>query len=390
MALDDRPTVDPLDRLRLRRSAKWRNYPPDVLPLTVAEMDVNLAPAIQDVLHDAVARSDAGYPMPVPELGQALAGCAESRWGWRIDPTAVVAVPDVSVAVVQLLRVLTRLGDTVVINPPVYPPFFEWLPETDTQVLEVPLAHDPDSGWRLDLPALERAFATGPAVYLLCNPHNPVGRMHRPDELAAVVELATRYQVSVISDEIHGPLALPGATFTPLLTIPGAAEIAVSVHSTSKAWNLAGLKCASIVTGSPAMRAVTDRLPPDDRWRVGHFGVLASIAAYTEAPGWLDGLLAALDERRMQLAELIRTRLPVIDWQPPEATYLAWLDCTRLGTDPFELFLEKGRVAFEAGPKFGAPGVGHVRLNFGTSAEILTEAVTRMADAVTRCDSSAG
>ncbi|HEY0806993.1 MAG TPA: aminotransferase class I/II-fold pyridoxal phosphate-dependent enzyme, partial [Pseudonocardiaceae bacterium] len=270
------------------------------------------------------------------------------------------------------------------INPPVYPPFFDWLPETDTQVLEVPLAHDPDTGWRLDLPALERAFATRPAVYLLCNPHNPVGRMHRPDELAAVVELATRYQVSVISDEIHGPLALPGATFTPLLTIPGAAEIAVSVHSTSKAWNLAGLKCASIVTGSAKMRTVTDRLPPDDRWRVGHFGVMASIAAYTEAQDWLDGLLCALDERRTQLADLIRTRLPMIDWHPPEATYLAWLDCTRIGTDPFELFLEKGRVAFEAGPKFGTSGSGHVRLNFGTSAEILTEAVTRMADAVTR------
>jgi len=381
---DDRPIVDPLERLRTRRSAKWRVHPPDVLPLTIAEMDYALARPVRDALHDAVDRSDTGYAMVDPDVGTALASFAEDWWGWRIDPSSVAAAPDVSVAVVQLLRVLARPGDAVVISPPIYPPFFEWLAEADTRLLEVPLAHDPDTGWRLDLPALERAFAARPSAYILCHPHNPVGRLHAPDELAALVQLATRYQVPIIADEIHGPLTLPGATFTPLLTLPGAAEIALSVQSASKAWNLAGLKCAMIVSGSAAMKAVTDRLPQDNRWRVGHFGALATVAALNDARDWLDMVLVDLGERRDQLGELIGARLPMIDWHPPAATYLAWLDCAPLGSgnEPHKLFLTEGRVAFEAGLRFGAVGSGHVRLNFATSMEILSEAVTRMATAV--------
>ena len=274
--------VDPLAVLRKRRSAKWQTYPADVLPLTVAEMDFALAEPVAEALHEAVERSDAGYAMPVPGLGRALAGFAASRWNWDVDPASVTAVTDVGVGVVELLRLLARPGDAVVISPPVYPPFFDWVPEAGARLLEVPLAHDA-AGWRLDLAALETAFATHPAAYVLCNPHNPVGRVHTADELAALVRLARIYQVTIVSDEIHGPLALPGATFTPLLTVPGAAELAVSVLSASKAWNLAGLKCAAVVTGSPAMAAAVAGLPPDSRWRVGHFGVLASIAAYTQA-----------------------------------------------------------------------------------------------------------
>ena len=242
--------VDPLEVLRQRRSAKWQTYPADVLPLTVAEMDFALAAPIAEALREAVERSDAGYAMAVPDLGRALAGFAASRWNWDFDPASVTAVTDVGVGVVELLRVLTRPGDAVVISPPVYPPFFDWVPEAGARLLEVPLARDA-AGWRLDLAALEAAFATHPAAYVLCNPHNPVGRVHTADELAALVRLARIYRVAIVSDEIHGPLVLPGATFTPLLTVPGAAEVAVSVLSASKAWNLAGLKCAAVVTAAP-------------------------------------------------------------------------------------------------------------------------------------------
>jgi len=377
------PIVDPLERLRSRRSVKWRFHPPDVLPLTTAEMDYALAGPVRDALHDAVDRNDTGYPVTDPELGEAMAGFAHDRWQWRIDPTDVHAVPDVSVAAVQLLRAIATPGKPVVINPPVYPPFFDWVPEAGAEVVEVPLRLT-DSGWRLDIPALERAFAAGPAAYLLCNPQNPVGRVHSPDELAQVVRLATRYQVPVVADEIHAPLTLAGATFTPLLTLPGAADIAVAVHSASKAWNLAGLKTAMIVSSAPAMRAVTDRLPPDNRWRVGHFGVLASIAALTDARDWLDQVLVELDERRTQLAELLRTHLPMVTHTPAEATYLAWLDCRAIGAgdEPFEVFRDRGRVAFEPGLRFGAIGGGHVRLNFATSGDILTDAITRMRNAL--------
>lgn len=319
--------VDPLDVLRQRRSAKWRTYPVDVLPLTVAEMDFALAAPIAAALHEAVDRSDAGYAMAVPELGTVIAGFAAGRWGWDIDPELVTAVPDVRVGVVEVLRAAARPGDVVVISPPVYPPFFAWAREAGARVLEVPLACGP-AGWRLDLAAIEAAFATRPAAYLLCNPHNPVGRAHTADELAALVRLARIYRVIVVSDEIHGTLVLPGATFTPLLTVPGAAEVAVTLLSASKAWNLAGLKCAAIVAGTPGMAA-----------------------------------------------------FPMITFYPPEATYLAWLNCAALGPDneARELFLDRGRVALEPGLRFGAAGSGYARLNFATSAEILDDATARMA-----------
>jgi cysteine-S-conjugate beta-lyase len=375
--------VPPLAELRTRRSAKWRTYPGDVVPLTVAEMDFALAPPVREALRAAVDGSDSGYSAAVPELGEAFAGFAEQRWGWRPDPGSVTAVTDVGVGVVELLRVLTRPGDSVVINPPVYPPFFDWVPEAGARLHEVPLTRD-GSGFRLDLEALQAAFATHPAAYVLCNPHNPVGRVHTRDELAAVVRLARDYRVTVVSDEIHAPLVLPGATYTPLLTVPGAAEVTVSVVSASKAWNLAGLKCAAVVTASDAMARVVNRFPPDARWRTGHFGVIASVAAFTAGVPWLDRLLQTLDGRRTQLGELLRDRLPMITWHPPEATYLAWLDCTKLGAgnEPRDLLLERGRVALEPGLRFGAAGSGFARLNFGTGPEILDEAVSRMATAV--------
>ena len=376
--------MDPPEVLRKRRSAKWQTYPAGVLPLTVAEMDFALAAPVAEALHEAVERSDAGYAMAGPDLGRALADFAASRWNWDIDPMSVTAVLDVSVGVVELLRLLIRPGDAVVISPPVYPPFFDWVPEAGARLLEVPLAHDA-AGWRLDLAALEAAFATHPAAYVLCNPHNPVGRAHAAGELAALVRLARIYQVAIISDEIHGPLVLPGATFTPLLAVPGAAEVAVSVLSASKAWNLAGLKCAAVVTAAPRMAAVVDRFPPDTRWRIGQFGVIAAVAAFTAGGPWLDQLLATLDRRRALLSDLLRQRLPMLTWHPPEATYLAWLNCAALGPDDQarERFLDHGHVALEPGLRFGAIGSGYARLNFATSTDILDQATARMAACAT-------
>jgi len=372
--------VPDLEVLRSRRSAKWRTHPDDVLPLFVAEMDYELAEPVRAALHDAVDRSDAGYALANPDLGRAVARFAGRRWGWAVDPGAVTPVADVGVGTVEFLRVRCRPGDAVVISPPVYRPFFDWVPEAGGRLVEVPLAEVGPGDWRLDLAGLARAFAAErPAAYVLCSPRNPVGRVHDPGELAALVEVARRYGVTVVADEIHAPLVLPGATFTPLLTVPGAAEVAVSVLSASKAWNLAGLKSAAIVTGSAGMRAVVTRMPLDLRWRAGHFGVLASVAALTDGVGWLDRLLVTLDARRTQLSELLAAHLPAVRWRPPDATYLAWLDARALGPDPAGRCLAEGRVALEPGEKFGREGAGHARLNFATSPTILTEAVSRMA-----------
>ncbi len=381
--MDAELTVAPLGRLRARRSAKWRTFPNDVLPLFVAEMDYDVAPPVAEALRAAIDNSDLGYATPAPELGAAVAQFSARHWSWEVDPTQVTAVADVGVGISELLRLLIHRGDVVAFSPPVYPPFFAWAAQVTGRVLEVPLAHDV-LGYHLDLAAIEAAFATRPAVYLLSNPHNPVGRVHTPGELAVLVRLARLYRVTIISDEVHAPLMLPGAAFTPLLTVPGAADVTVSVLSASKAFNLAGLKCAMVVTASRRMADLVARLPGDDD-RCGHLGVLATVAALTDGDDWLAALIQTLGARRAQLVELLRERLPAIRWTPPQATYLAWLDCTQLGieVEPSAFFLNRGAVAVEPGLRFGARGAGHVRLNFATSPEIVADAVIRMASSLT-------
>jgi cysteine-S-conjugate beta-lyase len=375
--------VEPLDVLRRRRSAKWRTYPGDVLPLALAEMDFATAPEISRVLREAVDASDLGYAAPHPGLGEAFSGFAARRWAWDVRPSWVTAATDVGVGVVEVLRLFARAGDAVVISPPVYSPFFSWPREVKARRVEVPLALD-DDGYHLDLPALERAFAAHPAVYVLCSPHNPVGRVHRAQELEALVGLALKHDVKIIGDEVFGPLALPGAAFTPLLTIRQAGQVAVSVLSASKAFNISGLKCAVIVTGSATMASALEHLPGEISWRAGHLGVIGSMAAFAHGDDWLDSLLVTLDARRRLLGSLLGERMPAITWHGPEAGYLAWLNCAsfRGDRDPSQLFLTRGRVALERGGAYGAVGEAYVRLNFATSAEILNQATAAMAAAI--------
>jgi cystathionine beta-lyase len=302
-----------------------------------------------------------------------------------VDPEQVALVPDLMVGVAEILRTSTSPGDPVVINPPVYPPFFDTLAEVGRSAVEVPLARDP-SGWRLDLDALEAAFRAGARAYLLCSPHNPTGSVWPAADLARIAELAARYRVLVLADEIHAPLTLPGATHVPYLTVDGAAPNAVLLSSASKAWNLAGLKCAVAVTGSDRMRSALDRLPKEVPYRAGILGVLAAVAAFRDGGAWLDALLAHLDRNRRLLADLLTGSLPEIGYRAPQASFLAWLDCTTLGLgdDPARAFRKHGRVALSRGLDFGRQGAGYARLNIGTSAELLAEAVRRMATAVRR------
>jgi cystathionine beta-lyase len=373
-----------LAELRRRTSAKWRTYPPDVLPLPVAEMDFPIAEPIAETLLAAVRRSDLGYAARNPGLAEALAGFAARRWAWEVDPGQVTLVPEVGVGVVEVLRVLIRPGDPVVINPPVYDSFFPWLAEVGCRMVEVPLGRAGD-GWALDLAAMEDAFRDGARVHLLCSPHNPTGTVHRRDDLAGLAALAARYGVTVLSDEIHAPLVLPGATHHPFVSVSAeAARHGIVFTSASKGWNLAALKCAAVVTADHATRAVVRRLPGDLPSRIGHLGVLGGIAAFQHGEPWLDEVVGILDRRRHDLAGLLAERIPAIRHRPPDASYLAWLDCTGLGLgpDPSETFLTRGRVALSPGPSFGRPGAGHARLNMGTSREILAAAVDRMAAAL--------
>lgn len=373
--------ADPLALLRTRTSMKWRSHPDDVLPMFVAEMDFPLAEPIAEALIAAVRRSDTGYVAPVNPLGEAFAAFAGRRWGWRVDPDQVATTTDVSVAIVETIRRAITPGDQVVINPPVYPPFFDLLPEAGARTAEVPLLHA-QTGWTLDLEGLEAAFAAGARAYLLCNPQNPIGRPHSVEDLTAVAELAARFDVTVISDEVHAPLTHTDGAFTPFLTVsPAAAEHGVCVTSASKAWNIAGLKCALMVTASERMRRLVAGMPEEVGWRTGQFGLIASVAAYQDGLPWLDGVVAALESNRALLAALLDAQLPGVGYEQPQAGYLAWLDLRALGwgDDPSVTGLERGKVALHPGPMFGTQGRGFARLNFGCSPEVLAEAVSRLA-----------
>ncbi|BCL12409.1 MalY/PatB family protein [Micromonospora sagamiensis] len=386
-----------LDELRQRTSVKWRMHPSDVLPLWVAEQDVPLAAPVADALRRAIDLGDTGYAHGTT-YAEALGEFAARRWGWhdvRVDHTTVV--PDVMMGIVEVLRLVTDPGDAVVVCSPVYPPFYAFVSHADRQVIEAPLGPD----LRMDHAALDDAFRRARAcgrrpAFLLCNPHNPTGVVHRRDELAAVAELADRHGLRVISDEIHAPLVLPGAHFTPYLTVPGA-ENAFALVSASKAWNLAGLKAALAVAG-PRAAADLHRMPEEVGHGPSHLGVIAHTAAFQAGGPWLDLLLDGLDANRTLLSTLLATHLPSVRYHRPEGTYLAWLDCTPLGlaTDrpaggsgvvsdlagPARMFLDHARVALSSGHVFGTGGDGFVRLNFATSPAILTEAVTRMGRAV--------
>ncbi|MEV6526565.1 aminotransferase class I/II-fold pyridoxal phosphate-dependent enzyme [Longispora sp. NPDC051575] len=366
-----------LDELRQRRSMKWRQYPDDVLPLWVAEMDTPPAEPIRAALAAALDRGDLGYSTPGGAV-EAFAGFAGTRYGWTVDPADARLSPNVMLGVSEVLRHVTRPGDGVVVNPPVYPPFYHYIPDAGRRIIESPLVRV-DGQWTLDLERLERDFADASA-YLLCNPQNPTGVAYSRSTLLAIADLAERYDVRVLVDEIHAPLTYPGVSHVPFLSLDTAASHrAIAFHSASKAWNLAGLTTA-IIVGGPGARADLDRISHNFGDAVGIFGVLATEAAFAHGTPWLDSLLAGLDANRQLLGDLLRSSLPTVGYVQPQATYLAWLDCSELGLgdDPAAVFLERGRVAFNAGNAFGKPGAGHVRLNLATSGERVEEGVRRM------------
>lgn len=377
----------PLAELRERSSEKWREYPADVLPLFVAETDFPLAPAISTALQRAVEIGDTGYVASRTPLAESFAAFASRRYGWDPDPARMRSTADVSMGIVEILRRVTQPGERIVVTPPVYPPFYDLVAEAGAEVERVPL-RDTGTGWELDIDGIRAAFDDGATAILLCNPHNPTGTVHDRDSLAALAELADEYGVAVVSDEIHAPLAQPGTGFTPFLSVSDSAQrVGYAVVSASKAFNLAGLKCALMVTADDATSAVVRGLPVEVEWRTGQFGLLAAVAAFSEeSDEWLDGLLRTLDENRVLLEDLLAARLPGARYRIPDAGYLAWIDLSALewGDNPARRILKDAKVALHFGPSFGAEGAGHVRLNFGTSPEILTEAIERIASLVGR------
>ncbi|HEX5067021.1 MAG TPA: MalY/PatB family protein [Myxococcota bacterium] len=368
------------------RGEKWALYPEDVLPLWVADMDFPIADPIRRMLRFAVERSDVGYPIhPAPtDIGEITAARMRERFGWTLDPARVEVLCDVVQGLAVSLLQFAEPGEGAVVQTPIYPPFLGNVRSTGRRLVEAPLAYGA-RGYEIDLDALAAKIDAGTRLVLICNPHNPTGRVFRRNELDGIAELALRHDLVVVSDEIHADLVYPGAHHVPFGSLsPEVAERTVTLTGASKAFNVAGLRCGLAIFGSEARHRRFNGLPRHARGGISLLGFEAIRMAWLHAQPWLDQVLAYLQQNRDHVARFVAQELPGVRLHAPEGTYLAWLDCNALALEPspYEFFLQRARVALSDGPNFGTPGRGFVRINFATSRAILGEALERMAKAL--------
>ena len=377
------------DRMPARRdsdSNKWRKFPPDVLPLWVADMDFPSPPAVVAALRARVEHGYFGYLTEKPELREVVVERLAKRFGWRVEPDAVMPVPGVNSGVNLAVRALTRPGDGLLVQTPVYPPLFRAAGNHGVTRHGHVLTREPDGRYAVDMATFAAAIRPETRAFLLCNPHNPVGRLFERRELEAMASVCLRRDLWIIADEIHSDLVFDGRRHVPIATLsPEVEQRTVTFLAPSKTFNLPGLKCAVAVVPSATLRerltaAASDLVP-----KINVLGHTAAVAAYREGDEWLQALLRYLEDTRDFLAREVTRRLPGVRMGLPDATYLAWLDCRETGVaDPYTFFLEQGKVALNDGKTFGPGGEGFVRLNFGCPRPLLADGLARMAAALER------
>ncbi|HEV2888279.1 MAG TPA: aminotransferase class I/II-fold pyridoxal phosphate-dependent enzyme [Jatrophihabitans sp.] len=379
------PFHAPIGWLRGKRGVKWQRPGPEQLPAWIADMDFAVAPAVQEAIQDALRRGDLGYPdWPAHPLAEPFAQRMATRYGWQPEPGAVRGVCDLIQALQIVLQLGSQPGQAVLAHTPNYPPFLATVQTMGRRLVAAPL-QPAGSSWAFDADRLAEAAARAdPAILLLVNPQNPTGRVFRRSELEQLAELAERLDLLVVSDEIHADLTHGSHRHIPFASLSaGTAARTVTITSATKAFNFAGLRTAVAHVGPPALRAAWDSQPPDLFGAPNVLGVEATLAAWRHGDGWLAGLRAELAARRAELVERIEA-IPGISMRAPEAGYLAWLDCRDAGlpAEPADFFSARAGVQLSPGLDFGPGTSGHARLNFATTAAVLEEMLTRMAEAV--------
>jgi cystathionine beta-lyase len=374
--------------LRRRNSVKWTKYAPDVLPAWIADMDFHVAEPVRQSILRAVQASDFGYPSEslVGDFAMAFVERMRARHDWAPSAERIVPVTDLVQALTAAVGVFCKPGAAVVVQTPIYPPFLNSVRNNGRPLVECPV-EDSNARGVIDLRRLRAAITRDTRMLLLCNPHNPTGMVFSRAELAAVAELADAHDLIVVSDEIHSDLVLDAErVHVPFESIGAScARRAITISSATKAFNIAGLRAGLMHFGSEDLLDTFRRAFPDRLLgQVSGIGMQATIAAWTHAQDWLDRILAQLRANRDALAAQLRRDAPQIEFRPSEATYLQWLDCTRLGLrmPADEFFVQHAKVALNGGQAFGTGFGGFVRLNFATSPAILAEIAGRMAHAV--------
>jgi len=370
------------EALETSKSLKWSAYP-DTLGLWVAESDFGLAPVVRESLQRAVDSDLTGYlpPWATRELAASAAGFMERHYGWEISASQVRPVADVLAALQYTITEFTRPGSAIVVPTPAYMPFLTLPPALGREVIQVPLVRDAEGAWVHDLDGIEAALQVGAGLVLLCNPHNPLGRVFEREELVGLAELVGRFDARIFADEIHAPIRYGSKPHIPFASISEqAAEISVTATSTSKAFNAPGLKCGQIILTSAGDRT---------RWReigwlgehgAGTLGAIAGAAAYRDGDEWLARFIAALAHNRTLLTGLVAEYLPEAHFAAPEGTYLGWLDLRPYRSENKwdELLRRELKISIVDGGDCGSVGTGHVRINFATAPQVLEEGLGRL------------
>lgn len=366
-------------------SQKWQKYEgQDILPMWVADMDFRASPAIIDALHRRVDHGIFGYARPTRSTIAAVVDTFQQRYGWTIDPSWIVWLPGLVCGLNITAQAFAQPGEQVLCNTPVYPPFMTAPRNSGRESLMVPLAFDASARrWEIDWDAMERSVTPRTKVFFLCNPHNPVARVFRRDELERIGEFCLRHNLVLCSDEIHCDLILENIRHTPTGSLGGEiADRTVTLMAPSKTYNIAGLGCSFAIIPDAKLRLQFVRAGAGIVPEMNPLSYAACEAAFREGEPWRQALLAYLRGNRDLIAGFLREHLPMIKLTPCEATYLAWLDVSALGLKDAGYHFEQHGLGFADGAQYGAPAGRFVRLNFGCTRATLTEALHRLQRAV--------
>lgn len=370
-----------IDIPQFHDSVKWCVYEEDVLPLWVADMDFRSPEPVIEALRRRVELGLYGYALPPAELREVIQERLERLYGWRVSAEEILFLPGVVSGFNQACLAVGRPGDAVLVEPPIYPPMLTAPGNTGRTCSEVPLVEGPGGHYEHDFEAFEAAITDRTSIYLLCSPHNPVGRAFTRAELERLAEICLRHDVVICSDEIHGDIVFSGHPHIPTASLaPEVARRTITLFAPSKTFNIPGLSCSVGVIQNTELR---ERFEEAGRGIVPHvnlMGYTAALAAYRDGGPWLEALLVYLEQNREALLAYLAEHMPAIRCCRPEATFLAWLDCRRAGIpgNPQEFFMEHARVALGDGEHFGTGGQGFLRLNFACPRSTLLEALGRM------------
>jgi cysteine-S-conjugate beta-lyase len=370
---------------RSTESVKWGIYPADVLPMWVADMDFRSPEPVIDALMKRVEHGIFGYPLVTKELKEVVVQRMSERYGWKIAANELIFVPGVVSGFNLICQAFAGAGDSILMNTPVYPPFLDAPVHAGTELIDVPMIQDGNGKFLVDFEAFEKSIRSNTRVFMLCNPHNPVGRAFTRPELEKMAEICLRHHVLICSDEIHSDLIFSGHKHLPIASLSEEiSQETVTLIAPSKTFNIAGLECSVIICKNEDYRKKIEKARRGILGGVNVLGLTAGLAAYQEGDPWLKELLVVLEGNRDWMVNFIHEKMPEIKVFPPEATYLAWFDCRDLDLpeDPYHFFLNHAKVALNCGKDFGIQGEKFVRFNFGCPRTMVVEALERMEKAL--------